>query len=607
MSRERIKNRILKRASQMWGYNKLESENSFDPVLELLLTACASELEKLGFEQENSRNRITERILEVLFPDQITGAIPAQTILELRPVENNVKISLYDTFKATKYKQNLYDPTQSISKELHFSPTVEATLTTACIKYIAFGNRLIERESTFFEDVIAKSQINIPSGEYWLGIHCPFPDYLENLSFHIDINNSYQKELFFYYLKQVQIFSNAGMHILSEGYNVEINSINYDHIVTKNYRGLEGIYNEINQHYWDNFFTLKDRITPEDSLGKEFVSTYFPNLNVDIQSGIIWLKFKFYEVINTDIFENIKFALNCVPVINVRNTQETKRIKGRLNIFPILGDDHFLDIDYVSDDYGHRLDTKTYNQNDTISVVLRRAGIARFDERNALEQIQQVLRSIKDETAAFSILGNDIIGDELRQIAQNLASIHQIIREKNLKLNTNPFLIVSGNEKELDMSCTVSYWHTSGEEGNHLKTGTVLEKGANNKIAIQNAIAVRPSFGGRDSVSTQDKILEFRNTSLTRGRIVTIADIKIFGKNHFKDTITELEVHKGTKKEVSVKGGFRRTIDVYLVKNQKSTEKITTEEWEYLKENFLIKLEKASANVYPYRLFEKYS
>ena len=49
MNQDRIKDRILRRASRLWGYNELESENSFDPIVGLLLSAIASELERLGF------------------------------------------------------------------------------------------------------------------------------------------------------------------------------------------------------------------------------------------------------------------------------------------------------------------------------------------------------------------------------------------------------------------------------------------------------------------------------------------------------------------------------------------------------------------------------
>lgn len=39
MNQDRIKDRILRRASRLWGYNELESENSFDPIVGLLLSA----------------------------------------------------------------------------------------------------------------------------------------------------------------------------------------------------------------------------------------------------------------------------------------------------------------------------------------------------------------------------------------------------------------------------------------------------------------------------------------------------------------------------------------------------------------------------------------
>jgi len=67
MNQDRIKDRILRRAARMWGYNELEAETSFDPVISLLLSACAAELEKLGFELESSRARIIERVLEGCF------------------------------------------------------------------------------------------------------------------------------------------------------------------------------------------------------------------------------------------------------------------------------------------------------------------------------------------------------------------------------------------------------------------------------------------------------------------------------------------------------------------------------------------------------------
>ncbi|EPD97747.1 type VI secretion system baseplate subunit TssF [Capnocytophaga sp. oral taxon 336] len=608
MNQEQIKNRMIKRASRMWGYSELESESSFDPVLELLLSACASELEKLRFEQENSRARITDRILEIIFPNQIVGVVPSQTLLQLTPVENNVQLSRYNHFKAIKKTQNIYDPTQVNTKDIYFSPTLEMKLTTAQVKYLLYGNKALQQESFFYQEEIARSERNIPSGEFWIGIHAPEVEKLEDLCFYIDVNNKEQKEFFTYYLQQVKVFSEGKEYELAEGYNTPTNSIEYENIISKNYTGIDAIYNEVNQFYQANFFTLKGTIYPKTEEEKSVATTLLENYFLDhkfiTEKDIIWLQFKFYEVITPKVLENVRIALNCVPAINIRNTEDYKRIKGQLTIYPITGEDSFLDIDYISDNYKKRYDVKNYLSDDNISIVLRRGGVARFDERNALEHLQHLLGLIREETAAFSAIGNEYaIEEELKQIGQNLASIYQNIKEKNLSLNTNPYLIFSSNNREMDMNFTISYWHTAAEEGNDIKTGVLLDCDSENKTAISRAITVRPSLGGRRGLTTSDKILEYRNALLSRGRIVTIADVKTFAKSHFKHTIKGLDVQKGTKKEISLKGGFKRTIDIYLNKNKEV--EVSETEWEYLKDSFLIKLEKSSTNIYPYRIFEK--
>ena len=608
MNQEQIKNRMIKRASRMWGYSELESESSFDPVLELLLSACASELEKLRFEQENSRTRITDRILEIIFPNQIVGVVPSQTLLQLTPIENNVQLSRYNHFKAIKKTQNIYDPTQVNTKDIYFSPTLEMKLTTAQVKYLLYGNKALQQESFFYQEEIARSERNIPSGEFWIGLQASGVEKLEDLCFYIDVNNKEQKEFFTYYLQQVKVFSEGKEYELVEGYNVPINSVEYENIIAKNYTGIDAIYNEVNQFYQGNFFTLKGTLYPpqgeEKSVATTLLENYFFNHNFMTEKDIIWLQFKFYEVISPKVLENVRINLNCVPAINIRHTEDYKRIKGQLTLYPLMGEDSFLDIDYIADNHKKRYDVKNYLSDDNISIVLRRGGVARFDERNALEHLQHLLSLIREETAAFSAIGNEYaIEEELKQIGQNLASIYQNIKEKNLSLNTNPYLIFSSNNREMDMNFTISYWHTAAEEGNDIKTGVLLDCDSENKTAISRAITVRPSLGGRRGLTTSDKILEYRNALLSRGRIVTIADVKTFAKSHFKHTIKGLDVQKGTKKEISLKGGFKRTIDIYL--NKSKEVEVSETEWEYLKDSFLIKLEKSSTNIYPYRIFEK--
>lgn len=608
MNQDRIKDRILRRAARMWGYNELEAETSFDPIISLLLSACAAELEKLGFELESSRTRIIERVLEVMFPEEVSGVIPARALIQVSPLENNIKTSLYNCFKTSIRKQNIYNPAESTIKEVHFSPSIEAKLTTAKVKYIVYANTLNHIESFFFEDAVGKAEMHLPSGELWLGIHSPNKENLEDLMFFIDINNTYQKEMFFYYLHQVKVYCAGREYTLTEGYNVENEGLNLENIITKNYSDLEYIYNEVNQYYAGNFFTLKGTVDFSAKPEKEelFIKN-FPNHRVGEEEDVIWMKFSFSEAIVPDILQNVRFTLNCIPMLNIRNKEKFHKIKGQLNIIPINEEDYFLDLDYVSDNRnGKRLDIKNYDTlNEGMTAMLRKGGVSRFDRRNASELLQYLLELIKDETAAFAAMGINSVNETLKQINQHVASLHQVAKEKNFVEANNPYLIISsGNESE-EISCSISYWSTAAEEANNLKPGTTLiTENKGNRSINSTAVMIQPSVGGRKKLSSQDKILEYRSALLTRGRIVTIADIRAFGMNHFKNTIIGIEVQKGTKKEVSLKGGFSRTIDVYLLR-KKDLDNMKEEEWTYLCESFLLKLKNASANIYPYRLFEK--
>ena len=544
-----------------------------------------------------------------MFPEEVAGILPSHTLLQVTPSQNNIPISLYNSFKTTKRKQNIYNPQESKVLSVSFSPTIPSKLTTAKVKYIAYGDRLVEQENFFFEDIKAQTDFPLPTGELWLGLETPKNDVLEDLQFFIDVRNNEQKELFYYYLKLAKILYGGNEYLLEEGYNVVDEYLNLEHIITKNYNTLSSICNDVNQFYYPYFYTLKGKLTIEED-DKEYlnlINGYFPELIDEIEDNILWIKFNFSTVISQEVFQNVRFMLNCVPAINIRHKVNNQRINGTFNIFPIDTLDHFLDIDFVSDDQNHRFDLKNTEDNG-VTLVLRRGGVSRFDSRDASEMLEYLLDLIKNETAAFATLGADQSRAILKGIQENMASLQQIVQVKNFENVSNPYLIINSTTKDMDKNFQVAFWNTLGEEGNGIKPGTKCEpENTNNvnKYFLQLATILKTSIGARDRLTTEEKLLQYRSALLTRGRIVTIADIKAFGMSHFKNTVTAIEVVRGTKKEVGTNQGFSRTIDIYLVKKKGVSKEVDIEEWEYLKESFMLKLKSASANMYPYRLFEK--
>ncbi len=79
---------MLKTAARLWGYPDAEVETSFDPVVQLLLEACASELEKISGEVDVSHARLVERLAQIMMPEPITSSQPAYGILHAIATEN---------------------------------------------------------------------------------------------------------------------------------------------------------------------------------------------------------------------------------------------------------------------------------------------------------------------------------------------------------------------------------------------------------------------------------------------------------------------------------------------------------------------------------------
>ena len=153
-----------------------------------------------------------------------------------------------------------------------------------------------------------------------------------------------------------------------------------------------------------------------------------------------------------------------------------------------------------------------------------------------------------------------------------------------------------------DKAFKINYWSTCAVEANDIKAGTVLECKDLSFISKE-AILMTNTVGGLNKQNNKDQILAYRNALLTRGRIVTFADIKAFGFNHFKNSILDIKIEKGTRKEISVKAGFSRTVDIFITRNPEEIEHLSKNEWDYLCESFSKCLKNRSSNVFPYRIF----
>jgi hypothetical protein len=103
-------------------------------------------------------------------------------------------------------------------------------------------------------------------------------------------------------------------------------------------------------------------------------------------------------------------------------------------------------------------------------------------------------------------------------------------------------------------------------------------------------------------MDTEDRINSYRKALLSKGRVVSAEDIKAFCFEHFGKNLEKVEVTKGIASGTTAGTGFIRTIDIHLHLSKKGIQ-LSEEELKFLKEDLKIKLEEASINILPYRIF----
>jgi hypothetical protein len=611
MKQERIKDRVLKRAARTWGYSDIEMETTFDPVVSLLLNALSYELEKVSHELEDSKTRVVERVLEIMFPEVTSGAKPARGILHALPLENNLTVSLRNQMMVERRMHNIYNPLKPIMKEIMFSPTLEVKLSSCNVKYMAYERNLFEISNLFYKEAVYGYKGALPAGEVILGIEITNSDSveLEDVMLYIDIKNTHQKEMFQYYLKQLKCFYKDQEIVVQEGYNVPINNMSIDSIINRNYTHLSEVSKEVNDYYFDNFYTLKGKLSlkNEASYSPEF--KILEELTSENENKIIWIKMIFPESLVPEIIDNVTITTNCFPVINKKLHTITRELSGFLSYMALdTGNDNYLDIDTIVDPSGNHYEIKEFDDGivDEGNAVLRTGGVSRFDSRTASELLQNVLDLLKDECSSFSDLGQDFMKSALTEINQLLASVEQQAKESSFTKNNAPYLMIRPKHNvEKGKNFTAQYWSTCAEDGNDIKAGTVLDSKDDLYFMSKQTTLITNTVGGINKQNNKERILAYRNALLTRGRIVTIADIKAFASDHFKNTILEVRIEKGTRKEISIKAGFSRTVDVHLIPNPEEKQHISSTEWDYLCDSFMKNLKQRSSNVFPYRLFIK--
>ncbi|MEN8115738.1 MAG: hypothetical protein ABFS16_02090, partial [Bacteroidota bacterium] len=533
-SKEKISSRMIKNASRIWGFTDTQSESSFDPVVGLILGALANELAKISTEINTVEARILEKLVDLLTPGPVTGPSPAHALLRANPVDPVLDINPYYQFYTTK---RIVIPGEHTAEEktVFFTPSGNFKLFNGQIKYLASASRIYKFQESLEKEIIATSRSprSVKSSEIWFGMEMHEDiDKLDGLSICFDLRNEAYEESFYDSLAKGRWTINNQPVNFTQGIidnNVDANSL--ENLLQQELDITTKVSNHINRYYHKQFQTLTEKqfslqkAPDTEKIPPELISVYSPGDLEEMEDNLLWIKVEFPQVMPPDVLDDLFCSVNCFPAFNRHLNEFTQSSREFINIIPLLTEEVFFDMKRVTSSSGKHFAQKSFSGIKDVeegTYIVRHGGVGRFDSRNAAEIIDYLLELLRDESAAFSIMGADMISSDLKELNQTITRLEHRLKTSNVVKKEIPYLLL--RSKANDDTVFVEFWTTNGDVGNNIKSGENLFVYEGSGLWPDSIETVTPTIGGRESMDTEERLNAYRKALLSHGRIVTKED-----------------------------------------------------------------------------------
>jgi hypothetical protein len=575
-TKQEIKERLLRHAAGFWGLPETPAESNFDPLVGLLFGACATELEKISTDIEDSRARILERLVHLLFPEVLTAGIPAHAIAHAIPLESRLQLPAKTAF----YIQERDVPAnEKNTGDIYFTPAMDTLLCNALIAYIATPQNFYKvngNSSKQFLQILNAAPVTQQTNSVWIGIQRG-ENILPGCSFYFELRNETVKYRFYEQLHTVQWTIHGKKQVTAQGYFADDSgstSLNPSAIVEGNHNATRQVIQAVKEFYKNQFVTIRQINLPENKVQPEFLpALHYANADKKELETLLWIRLDFPGTIPISWLEDIHIGLNCFPVINRRQYKLQQRLSQFVNIVPLQPDTFFFDLDSIIGEDGEPV-PQTLHKKGSLGVDLRYSGTGRFSDKEAVVAIENMLQQIKDESSAYAVIGNDFLLSELTLLQQILNNLQRELVRKQLTKGISPHLIFSGKKDNAPVSVFISYWGTQGEQANGIKKNTPMLLLQDIDINNNSCFLVTGTAGGRDPLNENQKILAYKAALLSKEKLVTREDIISFCK--MRTGIEEGRYTIGSGFEVShlSNQSFSKTIDIKIELPPREKEKL---------------------------------
>ena len=551
--RKTIKSRLQNLIVQRWGYEKYE-QNAFDPLVDLLISALAKELEKGHLSFERAFGRIVDFITDRLVPERLDEFEPAFGVLMCHPLDEICEIN-ESNFKASH--------TNNDDKEIEFVPLGSTVCVPAHVAAIANFNSLIELDG--LEQKVLTT-FEYKSNNIWIGLE------LKDCKSHDSIR------LFFNWIKDplvdqyISLLKISNWLIKDELIEVSFDNYLIEHLNENFYwqdilskEKISLIHNKLCRHFVDvevSSKQYKNRVTPNflKLLIKE-------DPQLAPMNDLLWLRINIPpHDLSKGLSQNIFCQTNCVPIINLNKRMFSKKIRAPFKVVKIDDEDFFLEVIDIENSDGKKyvkieqeINFKKEELEGIYSVFSK--GIIRVDKKMAYESIVNMIDLIIEEKNAYSAINPDWIVDELKSLDLILNKIKSKSNLDKSLINNTTFLQF---ESELNEDfIKIEYISINGKEANGIKVGESLNVQCHFAFKSGEGLVVEETREGSSFMSKKERRSELVSRIQSRGSVVTRKDIQV----HLRKELEPLKIHD-IKMENSVvpsylpNEGYQKVLDV---------------------------------------------
>lgn len=605
VKKERIKDQMVNTAARLWGVEESEIEHNFDPLVLLLIEACAAELEKIGHNITESHTRLLDNLAEIILPESLFGSLPASGILQAMPMDNSIDIGTTTAFSLT---QKVHRPATNSSEtiDLHFSPIGKFRLFKADIAYMLSGNKLFGIKETGGRELIfAPDKLN-NSNEIWLALRTEkMPETLQGLSIYFDLRSNSSANSFYNSLAFAKCFVNDIPVQISNGFsNNQGIEIDQKEILLSGDDRSSKLNRKIGHVYQNRFLQITD---PGKIVNSGIPAAWQEKLTPEIIKKIeaeklIFIKIAFLQNFSQEVFDIVSCSINAFPAVNKKLNSFNYKTDEWLNIIPIPVTGTFFDLASVKSEKGENYKIRSASGSNNLAVgevIVRSSGVGKSNSQEVREMISNLTETIRDQSAYFSQISNDIILSKLREIGKILTGLEDNINNATDKKPEFYYLMM--RPKKNGEMIFVNYWTTNDVDANNIKAGVSVSAVNSTVINSKKSQTLTGFSGGKNNISESEKKLILRQQLLSGGKIISAEDVKLVCMQLYGNKLKRVEVQKGVKVSHKAGEGFARTIDVLLTYSNQVNESMKNE-MDNLYHELEFTLQNNASPIYPFRI-----